>query len=196
MENVKYFIFVIVIIVTGAIFLVANKFSTPSGSPETKAPLNSHLINNSNNMKITSSAFENNKNIPPKYTCDGEDINPPLFISNVPQNTLSLALIMHDPDAPMAGGFTHWIIFNLAPNTREIKENSRPENSIEGTNSAGKIGYMGPCPPSGTHRYEFRLYALDEVLKLDSSARKIDVEKAIKGHILNQATLVGLYQRQ
>ncbi len=147
-------------------------------------------------MKITSPSFENNGNIPPKFSCDGEGISPALSISGVPKDTLSLALIMHDPDAPMAGGFTHWVIFNMSPALKEIKENSKPESGVEGMNSSGKTGYTGPCPPSGTHHYQFKLYALDEMLKFDSSAKKTDIEKAIAGHILGQAELVGLYQRQ
>ncbi|OGI25791.1 MAG: hypothetical protein A3J76_01040 [Candidatus Moranbacteria bacterium RBG_13_45_13] len=147
-------------------------------------------------MKITSPNFENNADIPPKYTCDGKNINPELEISEVPAEAKSLAMIMDDPDAPAAGGFVHWVIFNIDPALQDIKENSSPENSAEGTNSAGRTGYTGPCPPTGTHRYFFKLYALDAEISLDSSARREDVEKAMAGHILGQTKLIGLYKRQ
>lgn len=151
--------------------------------------------NQSKNMEITSPVFENNANIPAKYSCDGENINPPLEISAVPSEAKSLALIMDDPDAPIAGGFVHWVAFNIDPATKTIGENSHPASGIEGTNSAGKIGYASPCPPSGTHRYFFKLYALDNMLTLDSSAKREDTEKAMQGHILDQAELIGLYQK-
>ncbi|MDD5489980.1 MAG: YbhB/YbcL family Raf kinase inhibitor-like protein [Candidatus Moranbacteria bacterium] len=147
-------------------------------------------------MKITSTAFENNGNIPPKYTCDETGMSPELAFSGVPQDSLSLTLIVHDPDASVSGGFTHWVIFNMSPSQKEIRENSKPESGIEGTNSGGKTGWVSPCPPSGAHHYHFTLYALDETLKLDSSATKVDIEKAIAGHILEQSELIGLYQRQ
>jgi len=198
MKNSKYLLLVFVFITIGAFLFFINKLSisnnkNPSTSP---APFNGKLTTNSKNMKLTSSSFENNGNIPTKYTCDGEDINPPLLISQVPQETLSLALVVHDPDAPIPGGFTHWILYNLNPQTKEIQENFKPTGSNEGKNSSGKVGWMGPCPPSGTHHYHFILYALDEILRFDSPPQKADLEKAIAGHILEQAELVGLYQRQ
>jgi len=149
----------------------------------------------SKTMKISSPAFGENESIPSKFTCDGESISPPLEITGVPGNAQSLALIIDDPDAPMAGGFVHWVVFNINPDTKEIKENSVPENAIEGTTSAGQPGYVGPCPPTGTHHYQFKAYALDTTLDLDSSAKREDVEKAMEGHILDQAMLVGLYKR-
>lgn len=147
-------------------------------------------------MELTSTAFENSGNIPKKYTCDGQEASPELIISSVPENAKSLALIVDDPDAPITGGFVHWVVFNLDPKTSEIKEASKPESGIEGTNSAGKIGYAGPCPPSGVHHYQFKLYALDTMLDLTSDAKREDVERAIDGHILDETRLVGLYQRQ
>ena len=196
MNNAKYFIFIIVIIFTGVALFLINKFSASNREPDTGAPFNSQLINNSNNMKLTSPAFENGGNIPKKYTCDGEGVSPSLIISDILQDTLSLALIMDDPDASVPGGFVHWVIFNLDPKTKEIRENSKPESGTEGTNSGKKTGYMGPCPPSGTHHYQFKLYALDTTLDLSSSAKKQDIEKAMEGHILDQTLLVGLYQRK
>jgi len=146
------------------------------------------------NMKIESPQFSQNGRIPSKYTCDGEDINPPLKISDVPKSAKSLVLIVDDPDAPM-GTWVHWTVWNISPETREIQENSVPEGAVEGITSFGKKGYGGPCPPSGTHRYFFKLYALDTLLNLDSSAEVKDIEQAIEGHILEKAELIGLYQR-
>lgn len=151
--------------------------------------------NSKNTMKIASLAFQNNENMPPKYSCDGENISPPLEISDIPARAKSLALVLHDPDAPLSGGFTHWVVWNINPSTKEIPEGSPPQNSVEGLNSSGRAGYTGPCPPSGVHHYEFRLYALDEKLNLDTSVNKDGVEKAMEGHILEQSLLVGLYKR-
>src|SRR3989344_9303767 len=134
-------------------------------------------------MKLTSTVFGNNGNIPAKYTCDGEDINPSLSIADIPQGTKSLCLIVDDPDAP-AGDCVHWTVWNIAPHTNEIEENSVPSGAVEGTTGFGKTGWGGPCPPSGTHRYQFKLYALDAVLGLDSSATKKDVLAALESHVL------------
>lgn len=146
-------------------------------------------------MKITSPAFKNNELIPPKYTCDGENINPSLEFSGVPENAKSLVLIMDDPDAP-AGTFIHWIIWNIGPSMPGIKENSVPNEAEEGVTSFGKNGYGGPCPHTGTHHYFFKLYALDAKLDLSPNADKTELEKAMEGHILAQAELIGLYSRK
>lgn len=140
-------------------------------------------------MKITSPAFAHNESIPKKYTCQGEDINPPLTLSDIPQGTVSLTLIHDDPDAPM-GTWDHWLIWNIKP-VAEIKENSVP--GTQGKNSWGKSCYGGPCPPSGTHRYFFKLYALDCELALSEGATKSELEAAMANHILAQAELMGLY---
>ena len=145
-------------------------------------------------MKISSPAFEANQMIPPKYTCDGENINPPLQIADVPANTKSLILISDDPDAPM-GTWVHWTMWNIPPETNEIGENSVPMGAVEGITSFGNKGYGGPCPPSGTHRYFFKLYALDAMLDLSQSAKASDIEKAMKSHILDNSELIGLYKR-
>lgn len=145
-------------------------------------------------MEIKSSAFQHNKNIPSKYTCDGRNINPPLQFSDIPENSKSLVLISDDPDAPM-GTWVHWIIWNIDPKTTEIAEDSVPGGVIEGTTSFGETGYGGPCPPSGVHRYFFKLYALDIKLDLPSSAKKEDLEKAMQNHILASAEIIGLYTR-
>jgi Raf kinase inhibitor-like YbhB/YbcL family protein len=146
-------------------------------------------------MIITSPSFENDGMIPKKFTCDGGNINPELQIQNVPEGAKSLALIMHDPDAPLAGGFTHWVVWNVAPTTTLIKEDSVPPGASEGMNSRSK-GYTGPCPPSGTHHYEFRLYALDAMLELASTSGKTELEAEIPKHLIEKAELIGLYARQ
>ena len=146
------------------------------------------------NMKLISSAFENNQLIPAKYTCDGEDINSPLQIEEMPEGAESLVLIVDDPDAPM-GTWVHWVVWNIDPAISLIEEGKVPKGGVEGLNDFGKHSYEGPCPPSGTHRYYFKLYSLDTRLELDSSSRKQDVEKAMEGHILDWAELIGLYQR-
>lgn len=146
-------------------------------------------------MEIISSAFAHNEAIPSKYTCDGENVNPPLSFSNVPNETKSLVLIVDDPDAPL-GTWVHWTVWNMPPTTTEIPEKSVPAGAIEGQTSFGKPGYGGPCPPSGTHRYFFKLYALDTILSLDASSTKEDLEHAMKNHILSQRELIGLYKRK
>ena len=145
-------------------------------------------------MKIASSAFENKQMIPSKYTCDGENINPPLQITEVPSNTQSLVLIVDDPDAP-SGDWVHWLVWNINPETKLITENESPQGAIQGTNDFGKQNYGGPCPPSGIHHYQFKIYALDTTLNLPSSSRKKDLEKAMANHILDKDMLIGLYQR-
>lgn len=146
-------------------------------------------------MKISSLAFEDNKAIPAKYTCDGENTNPPLVFSDVPKDVKSLVLIVDDPDAP-GGMWVHWTVWNIASATREILENSVPEGAQEGVTDFSKPGYGGPCPPSGTHRYFFKLYALDSTLDLEDTADKTDLEAAMASHIFASAELMGLYKRQ
>lgn len=133
-------------------------------------------------MKIVSSAFTNNSTIPSKYTCEGENINPPLEFLDVPANAKSLVLIMDDPDAPM-GTFVHWVLHNINPSEKGIAENS-----------VSYSGYIGPCPPSGTHRYFFKLYALDINLDLQNADKNM-VEEKMQGHILDKAELIGLYKK-
>lgn len=145
-------------------------------------------------LRLTSTAFAHEGMIPEKYTCDGQNINPHLCISGVPENTKSLALLMDDPDAPQ-GTFTHWILWGIDPDIQEIAEYSIPPKSNQGTNSFGDLGYDGPCPPGGTHRYQFHLYALDTKIGLHTGANRQDFEQAIEGHILSQTTLIGKYSR-
>ncbi|HML03683.1 MAG TPA: YbhB/YbcL family Raf kinase inhibitor-like protein [Candidatus Bathyarchaeia archaeon] len=143
-------------------------------------------------LTVKSSAFPNNGPVPPKYTCDGEDINPPLSIEGIPQGTQSLALTVDDPDAPM-GTWDHWVVWNITP-SNEIKENTVP--GVEGMNDFRKHSYGGPCPPSGTHRYFFKVYALDTKLNLSPNSRKKDLEKSMQGHILAKGETVGRYSRR
>jgi Raf kinase inhibitor-like YbhB/YbcL family protein len=145
-------------------------------------------------LQITSPAFQNNSSIPAKYTCQGQDISPPLRLAGVPQNAKSLVLLMDDPDAPM-GTWDHWILFNIPPETTAIAENSVPAGAVVGRNSWPKNSYGGPCPPSGTHRYFFKLYALDSTLDLTSNVTKRDVERAMDGRVIAQAQLVGTYKK-
>lgn len=145
-------------------------------------------------MILASPAFKNNEFIPAKYTCDGDNVNPSLTIKDVPQNTQSLVLIVDDPDAPM-GTWTHWTLWNIDPNTTQIQENSIPVNAIQGITSWGKPGYGGPCPPSGTHRYFFKLYALDVTLDLNPNSSVNDLYSAIQNHTLTKTEFMGKYSR-
>jgi len=146
-------------------------------------------------LKLSSSAFKHNDSIPSKYTCDGADVNPPLVIENAPLGAKSLVLIVDDPDAP-AGNWVHWVVWNIAPTTNEIKENTVPSGALQGINDFRRHDYGGPCPPSGTHRYFFKLYALDMMLSLGPKANKAELERAMKGHIVAQGELIGLYMRR
>ena len=146
-------------------------------------------------MKLESPAFLNNQNIPAKYTCDGENISPPLKILDVPEGAKSLALIVDDPDAS-SGSWLHWMLWNISPTTTQIAEVSIPEGAVEGLTDFGKTGYGGPCPPSNTHRYFFKLFALDTMLELSDSAKLQELEQAMQEHIIEQAELIGFYARQ
>jgi Raf kinase inhibitor-like YbhB/YbcL family protein len=150
-------------------------------------------------MKITSSAFAEGAMIPRRYTCDAENVSPPLQWADVPPDARSLALIADDPDAP-AGTFIHWVLFDLPVSTTGLPEGVKAQAGIEGggmqgTNSFRKLGYDGPCPPSGTHRYYFRLYALDTELSLKSDASAQNIRAAMKGHVLAEGALMGQYKR-
>lgn len=155
---------------------------------------------NAMEIKITSTAFAEGGMIPPKYTCDGQDISPPLEWDAVPEGTKSIALISDDPDAPM-GTWVHWVLFNLPAETRKLEENIPPDKTLpngakQGITDFGRVGYGGPCPPSGTHRYFFKIYALDTKLDLAAGARKRELLKAMEGHILGQGQLIGKYKRK
>jgi len=151
-------------------------------------------------IKVTSPAFEDGGMIPQQYTCDGDNISPPLNWEAVPAGTKSLALIMDDPDAP-GGTFVHWVLYDLPADLEGLPENlprgkGFPLGGEEGINSTNQLGYRGPCPPSGTHRYFFKLYALDEKLSLPAGETKSRLLDAMEGHILGLGQIMGRYKRQ
>ncbi|HWQ39828.1 MAG TPA: YbhB/YbcL family Raf kinase inhibitor-like protein [Burkholderiales bacterium] len=152
-------------------------------------------------MQITSSVFTHNGPIPKKYTCDGDDVSPPLSWSGLPSGTKSLVLIVDDPDAPDPKApkmtWVHWVLYNIAPHTSSLAEAVKqlPAGTLEGINDWGRTGYGGPCPPIGRHRYFHKLYALDALLPDLNRPRKADLERAMKGHVLAEAVLIGTYQR-
>jgi Raf kinase inhibitor-like YbhB/YbcL family protein len=148
-----------------------------------------------NDLQLSSPAFSHNGMIPAKFTCDGADASPPLAIGGVPERAASLTLIVDDPDAP-ARTWAHWVVWNVEPRTRGFPEGGVPRGARQGTNDFGKRRYGGPCPPSGTHRYFFKLYALDAALELADGATKAQVEEAMRGHVVAQAELIGLYRRK
>jgi Raf kinase inhibitor-like YbhB/YbcL family protein len=143
----------------------------------------------SNIFKISSPAFASMENIPRKYTCMGADVNPPMDISEIPEGTKSLALVVDDPDAPN-GVWVHWLVWNIPP-IKKINEKESPGK--EGINDFKTHHYRGPCTPSGTHRYFFKLYALNTLLALTPDSQKIDLENAMKGHITGSCELIGLF---
>jgi Raf kinase inhibitor-like YbhB/YbcL family protein len=143
-------------------------------------------------LTVRSLDFSENGHIPKKYSCEGENVNPSLEISGFPKETKTLALIVEDPDASR-GTFYHWLVWNIPPNSA-INENSNP--GISGKNSFGKTGYGGPCPPSGTHRYFFKVYALDTELDLQTEADKSALDEAMHGHIIAEGELMGKYQKE
>jgi len=151
-------------------------------------------------MKLTSTAFSEGGMITAQYTCNGPDVSPPLNWEDVPEETKSMALIADDPDAPV-GTWVHWVLYNLPTDSRELQEDLPktkvlPNGAMQGTNDFRKIGYNGPCPPGGTHRYFFKLYALDELVDLNPGARKKDLLDAMKGHILAECQLMGKFSRR
>jgi Raf kinase inhibitor-like YbhB/YbcL family protein len=150
-------------------------------------------------MDLVSSAFEEGGSIPAKYTCDGQNFSPPLSWSNAPPNTKSFVLFVNDPDAP-AGDWVHWVLYNLPGDFHQLNENvpgseTLQNGAAQGRNDFQKLGYGGPCPPSGTHRYYFRLYALDAMLSLKPGATRKEVQQAMRDHVIGEAVLMGKYQR-
>lgn len=143
-------------------------------------------------LSVTSSAFAANGMIPAQYTCEGDEVSPPLKLANIPPGAKSLALIVHDPDAPMKGGVTHWVVWNMGVQ-EDIPEGFK--NAEQGMNSSNTLGYKGMCPPMGVHHYHFMVYALDTRLGLEGNTDKAGLESAMKGHILAQGDLVGLYKK-
>ena len=189
----RLLLIIIIAVISGLIYFLV---------PRREEPVEIIVTRQNITMKITSSAFAHNGLIPKQYTCDGENFNPPLKISGTPSNAKSLALIVDDPDAP-GRTWIHWTLWNIDPKTIVIAENNIPVGALEGVTDFGKPGYGGPCPPpnpdpsvgAGTHRYFFKIYALDTLLNLPASAKKSDIEAAMQGHILDQAELIGLYRR-
>lgn len=178
----KTIIYLIVISLTfGAWFLTAQRSDQDSSKP-------------SGTMKITSSAFKREESIPSKYTCTGEDVNPPLRFEEIPEEAASLALVVDDPDAP-AGTWIHWTLWNLSPETKKIEEDSVSQEAVQGTTDFGEKGYGGPCPPSGEHRYRFKIFALDKELNLKSGAEKEELDRAMEDHIIEKDELMGVYSK-
>src|SRR3989344_4227757 len=190
----KYFLAILIILIAVAILLFTNK----SKNDNLKEPVSQNTGTKESlksNMKIISPVFENNQSIPKKYSCDGENVNPPLQFVDIPQNAKSLVLIVDDPDAPN-GTFDHWVVFNIDPQAIEVKENSIPDNGVVGKSSTGSSKWVSPCPPSGTHRYFFKLYALDIILDISQNSNKEAVLDAMKEHVIAQSELIGLYSRR
>lgn len=150
-------------------------------------------------LELTSSAFKDGAAIPVQYTCDGANVSPPLAWSGIPAGTQALAVIVEDPDAP-SGVVTHWVVFGLQPTVESLPENASktgmPGAAMQGRNNSGKIGWMGPCPPNGTHHYIFHLYAVNLEFELKPGAERSDVDNVTRGHVLAETKLTGLYSRQ
>lgn len=150
---------------------------------------------NGNQFSITSSAYAEGGKLPEKYTCDGQEISPPIAFRNVPETARSIAVIFDDPDA-VGGTYDHWLVWNI-PASASIAEGTVPAGAFQGTNSEGTNGYSSPCPPSGTHRYIFHAYALDtDKLIIPDISRRADLEKAMQGHILAEASLTSTYSKK
>lgn len=200
-----------VLLLTGAATLVLAGCPQPPGPetdegmlppPEERNEMPPIETETTAGLTITSSAFEDGATIPRKYTADGEDVSPPLTFAGVPEGAVELALICHDPDAPREGGWTHWVVYGMAPDIGGLPEAVPAEERVEepglvqGVNSANKIGYMGPSPPAGPpHRYQFTLYALSEKLDLAPGATKAELEAAMEGKVIAEAMLTGMYGR-
>jgi Raf kinase inhibitor-like YbhB/YbcL family protein len=177
------------IVLTSLIVILGTVIFRPSGTLK----LNHKSQNSQTVMTITSSAFANNATIPSKYTCDGDNVNPPLTFSGVPKEAKSLVLLVEDPDAP-GGTYHHWSVYNIPPTTSGIAENSKPAGS-EGITDFGTAQYGGPCPPNGSHHYHFKLYALDTMLELSSKATFNEIQNAMTNHAISSSELIGLYSR-
>jgi len=177
-----------IVLVVAAVLIVSPACAR---GPQTPPPITEEGIMA---LSISSPAFEHGRPVPPQFTADGDDVSPELRIDGLSEATASLALIMDDPDAPM-GTWVHWVVWNIPANTVVIEEGSEPGGSAGGHNSWGRTGYGGPAPPSGTHRYFFKLFALDTVLDLPPTADKAALEDAMEGHILDSTELMGTYAR-
>ncbi len=196
MAKVAVILIVLVALIGLGYYFYPKKVNAPQEKIMNQEPIVQPEIKK---LSLISHVFENMGSIPIKYTCDGQKVNPPLEISGVDENSKSLVLIMEDPDVPKNvradGMWNHWLKFNLAPTLTEIKEGTDP-GGISGINTSNNLGYVGPCPPDREHRYFFKLYSLDIILDLKEGATKSQIESAMQGHILQQAELIGLYNRQ
>ena len=186
---------VILIIIIAVVVGIAIFSGNKEDLGDNNKPINQAIT--MDKLTLASSEFESGGSIPSKYTCDGENINPPFQIFGVPERTKSLALIMDDPDAkPVAGKvWDHWLVWNIPASTTEIIEGREPEG-IHGKGTSGNTDYYGPCPPDKEHTYYFKLYALDAELELEAGSNKQELENAIDGHILGQAILTAHYEKQ
>jgi Raf kinase inhibitor-like YbhB/YbcL family protein len=186
--------------VVGLVFALAAACGAPADTRATVADPIMEGATPMSHLKVTSTAFEEGDLIPAFYTCDGRDVSPPLSWTGGPERTVSYGLLCDDPDAPV-GDWVHWLVFNLPKTVTSLKEAIAPtdtivEGAVQATNSWNRVGYGGPCPPSGTHRYFFKVYALDARLSLNARAVKRDFLRAIEGHILAEGTLMGKYHRR
>lgn len=189
------------LVVFGLAYLLVERAHAPGQPQIQQAPdRSSYESNEAPMLTLTSPAFAHGAAIPAHYTCEGENLSPELSIDGVPEGTVSLALTMIDPDIPESvrtnmgiDTFDHWVVFNMPADTRTIEPGVRPVG-VTGMNSAGQ-GYTGPCPPDREHRYIFTLYAVDTVLPLNASAHRADLEAALRGHVIQEATLLGVYEK-
>jgi Raf kinase inhibitor-like YbhB/YbcL family protein len=186
MKHIRGFLLIVGLAIAAVTITLIVKETTRKGV----VPMEPNQENSA--MSLTSPAFTENGQIPIKYTCKGENISPPLAIGNVPPGTQSVALIMHDPDAP-TGDWVHWTLWNIPAESRDIAERTVPAGAVQGTTSFNTIGYGGPCPPQGIHRYVFDIYALNTKLDLPASTTRDQLLKAMEGHTAGQATLTGKF---
>lgn len=189
----KWFV-IAVSIVTVAVFVLIGWFRTNRLPQQATTPA-TPSIQQAAAFELRSSAFPAGSMIPAAYTCDGANTLPALTISGVPKGTQSLAIVMYDPDAP-GGTFVHWVAWNIPPDTKELTSDALPVGVMEGMNSFRAVGYRGPCPPNGTHRYIWRLYALRTILTLDKSTTRERLETAINTYVIAQTELMARYTKQ
>lgn len=200
--SMRLFIIIFLLAVISGCVAEEKEKNTPTPSPTstpTAIEKNTKEVTTMQNISISAEAFQTGGAIPEEYTCDGSDVSPALSWRGIPANAKSIALIMDDPDAPM-GTFVHWVLFNIPPDTTKLprgvpKNRTLNDGSSQGITDFGRTGYGGPCPPGGTHRYYFRLYALDTMLDLQPGSSRKQLENAMKGHILAQGELMGKYER-
>jgi hypothetical protein len=202
MNKTIWVIVLLLLLTTGGVIVWRNTYQAPEPF---STDINDNAMTNETVFRLTSPTFTHNGVIPTQFTCDGDNINPPLSISGIPEETQSLALLVDDPDIPSEikesrgiDVFDHWVVFNISPDASDIPQDASGLG-IEGQNSSGELGYAGPCPPTEyqptEHRYFFRVYALDTELALSEGATKEEVEKAMEGHIIAQTETVGRYDR-